>query len=58
MKLLWNKIRGVINYMTLGCATCCVCGEEHGLDDIEHIEIKGKKRKICKECATAIKGII
>ena len=42
--------------MTIGCATCCVCGEEHGLDDIEHIETKGKPRKICKECAAAIKG--
>jgi len=37
---------------------CLVCGEEHGLDDIHQIEIKGKVRKICKGCATAIKGII
>jgi hypothetical protein len=35
---------------------CLVCGEEHGFDDIHIIEIKGKKRKICKGCATAIKG--
>jgi len=43
--------------MTTGCAVCCICGEEHGLDEIEHIETKGKERKICKECATAIKGL-
>jgi len=35
---------------------CLVCGEEHGLDDIYHIEIKGKTKKICKGCVTAIKG--
>jgi hypothetical protein len=39
-----------------GCSTCCVCGEEHGLDDIKHIEVKGETKKICKECVTAIKG--
>lgn len=44
--------------MTTGCATCCVCGEEHRLDEIEHIEIKEETRKICKGCAAAIKGII
>jgi len=43
--------------MTTGCAKCFVCGEEHGLDDIEHIEIKGKEKDICKGCATAIKGL-
>jgi hypothetical protein len=35
-----------------------VCGEEHGLDDIDHVEIKGETKKVCKECATAIKGIV
>lgn len=44
--------------MANGCAICCICGEEHGLDDINHIEIKGKTKKICKGCATAIKGIL
>ena len=44
--------------MALGCAKCCVCGEEHGLDDIEHIETKGETRQICKECATSIKGLV
>jgi len=42
--------------MSTGCAVCCVCGEEHGLDDINHIEIKGNTKKICKGCAAAIKG--
>jgi hypothetical protein len=37
---------------------CLVCGEEHGLDDIHTLEIKGKMKKICKGCAAAIKGII
>ena len=37
---------------------CCVCGEEHGLDDIHHIDVKGQKKKICKGCATAIKGLV
>jgi len=55
MNLLYNKSGGGKN-MTTGCATCCVCGEEHGLDEIEHIEIKGKPKKICKGCAAAIKG--
>ena len=32
--------------MTSGCAKCCVCGEEHGLDDIEHIEIKETKENL------------
>jgi len=50
--------KGRYRYMTTGCAVCCVCGEEHGLDEIHHIETKGKEKKICKECATAIKGII
>jgi hypothetical protein len=36
---------------------CLVCGEEHGFDDIHHMKIKGKTKKICKECATAIKGL-
>jgi hypothetical protein len=42
--------------MTTGCAKCCVCGEEHGLDDIHHIEIKGETKKVCKGCAAEIKG--
>ena len=42
---------------TPGCAKCCVCGEEHGLDDIHHVEMKGESRKICKECVMVIKGL-
>jgi hypothetical protein len=38
--------------------TCLVCGEEHGLDDIHELDINGENKKICKGCATAIKGII
>lgn len=37
---------------------CPVCGEEHGLDDIHTVKIKGKEKKICKECVMAIKGIL
>jgi hypothetical protein len=37
--------------------TCIVCGEEHGLEDMDSIEIKGKDKKICKGCVTAIKGL-
>ena len=36
---------------------CLVCGEEHGFDDIHCIDINGEEKKICKGCATAIKGI-
>lgn len=44
--------------LTPGCATCCVCGEEHGLDDIQHIETKTGSHDICKECVAAIKGLV
>ncbi len=37
---------------------CHICGEEHGLDDINYFEIKGKIKKICKECTTIIHGLI
>jgi len=37
---------------------CIVCGEEHGLDDIHIIKINGKDKKICKGCATSIKGLV
>ena len=37
---------------------CLVCEEEHGLDDIHIVKIKGKQKKICKGCAAAIKGLI
>ena len=37
---------------------CDCCNEKENKDDIHHIEIKGKIRKICKECATAITGFV
>lgn len=37
---------------------CCVCGKEHNTDDIHHIDIKDNPKKICTECATAIKGLV
>jgi hypothetical protein len=33
---------------------CCVCGEEHGLDNLHRIQVKKGERKICKECASDI----
>ena len=50
----WKRKSEVMSISS--CEVCCVCGEEHGLDDINHVEIKGKEKKICKQCATAIKG--
>ena len=35
---------------------CCCCGEEHGLDDMHDVKIKGKNKKICKECAIKLVG--
>jgi len=37
--------------------TCPVCGEEHGLEDMVSVEIKGETKKICKGCVAAIKGL-
>jgi hypothetical protein len=37
---------------------CILCGEEHGLDHMHFVKIKGKNRNICKECATSIKGLV
>ena len=37
---------------------CCICGEQHDDENIHHVDIKDKPKKICKECATSIKGII
>jgi hypothetical protein len=37
---------------------CCVCGEEHGLDDIHKVEIKGEVKNICKECADTVHGLV
>ena len=39
------------------CYCCDVCGEEHGLEDLKTVKIKGRVRKICRECVAAVKGI-
>lgn len=49
-----NKKKGE----TEPCYCCDVCGEEHGLEDLKDYNIKGEVRKICEECATAIKGMV
>ena len=45
-------------FMLIEKEVCRVCGEEHGLDDIHIVEIKGKKRAICKGCSTVIHGLV
>jgi hypothetical protein len=37
---------------------CSICGELHSADEMHDVNIKGKLKKICKECATAIKGLV
>jgi len=37
-------------------ATCEVCNCDVPNEEIKHIEIKGKVKKICKGCVAAIKG--
>lgn len=37
---------------------CCVCGEKHDSNKIHEIEVKGKTKKICDECAETIHGLI
>lgn len=38
--------------------TCCICESEINEKDIKHIKIKGDAEDICKECITAIKGLV
>jgi hypothetical protein len=38
-------------------AKCAVCACEVGDEELEHIEVKGKVKKVCQECVTAIKGL-
>jgi hypothetical protein len=38
-------------------AVCDVCKSAVSENDAAHVHIKGKIKKICPECATAIKGI-
>jgi hypothetical protein len=35
---------------------CCLCGEEHGLGDLQDIYVKEQEKKICKECVNIIHG--
>jgi len=35
---------------------CMICSCEFEEEDIRHIPIKGKPKKICEECIAAIKG--
>jgi len=38
-------------------AKCVVCSCELPEKDMQHLEIKGKIKKVCQECVTAIKGL-
>jgi hypothetical protein len=40
-----------------GMEKCVVCNCELEEEKIRHIKIKGKPKKICQECVTAIKGL-
>ena len=37
---------------------CCVYGEEYSYHDVYTIEVRGKIKNICKECANTIYVII
>ncbi|MEF8847565.1 MAG: hypothetical protein V5A68_00320 [Candidatus Thermoplasmatota archaeon] len=37
---------------------CDLCGAEVKEEKIKHVKIKGKEKKICEGCVTAVKGII
>ena len=37
---------------------CSICGEAHDENEMHELTIKGKSKKICKQCATAIKGLV
>jgi hypothetical protein len=37
---------------------CDVCNCPVDEEKMEHIEVKGKVKKICRECVTAIKGLV
>jgi len=53
-----KKIEGKNEYENIEHYLCCVCGEEHGLDDIHSVEVKGKPKNICKECVDTVHGLI
>jgi hypothetical protein len=37
---------------------CCVCGTICELKNLKQFQKKGKIKNICKECVTAIKGLV
>jgi hypothetical protein len=37
---------------------CSICGEAYDEDEMHELTIRGKTKKICKGCATAIKGLM
>lgn len=38
--------------------TCCICESECKMNQVKQFKRKGKIKKICTECVTAIKGMI
>ena len=38
--------------------TCCICESKCEMTEVKQLKRKGKIKSICKECVTAIKGII
>jgi hypothetical protein len=38
--------------------SCCVCGSIVERKQVKTVEIKGKAKDICQECATAITGLV
>jgi len=38
--------------------TCCVCDSTVEKNKIKKVEIKGKTKNICDECATTITGLM
>jgi hypothetical protein len=47
-----------IEYRGKKMATCTICECDVPNEKIKHISIKGKVKKICEDCVTAVKGII
>ena len=47
----------VDDIMVKSC-TCCVCESECEMKQVKQFKRKGKIKNICKECVTAIKGLV
>jgi hypothetical protein len=39
-------------------AQCAVCGCDVEEGHLHHVKVKGKIKKICEQCVTAIKGLV